>query len=107
MARIDACGCAAQMSSHILEYITRIRPRRLLVVDEELGLVFAFPMFVHRGDVQSVRIRGVPGVEVVPRKIPPFNLQAGEIFKIRGGRIHEIEANGLVLPYLSSTGWDT
>lgn len=95
------------MSSHILEYITRIRPRRLLVVDEELGLVFAFPMFVHRGDVQSVRIRGVPGVEVVPRKIPPFNLQAGEIFKIRGGRIHEIEANGLVLPYLSSTGWDT
>jgi hypothetical protein len=105
MARVDACGCAAQMSSHILEYITRIRPRRLLVVDEELGLVFAFPMFVHRGNVPSVRIRGVPGVDVIERKIPPFNLQAGEIFKIRGGRIHEIEANGVVLPYLSNSGW--
>lgn len=105
MARVDACGCAAQMSSHILEYITRIRPRRLLVVDEELGLVFALPMFVHRGNVQSVRIRGVPGVDVIERKIPPFNLQAGEIFKIRGGRIHEIEANGVVLPYLSNNGW--
>src|ERR1019366_9239993 len=106
MARVNACGCAKQMSSHILEYITCIRPRRLLVVDEECGLVFAFPMFVHRGDVQSVRIRGVAGVDVIVRKIPPFNLQAGEIFKIRGGKIHEIEANGVVLPYLSRTGWE-
>ncbi len=105
MARIDACGVRAQMSSHILDYITRIRPRRLLIADEELGLVFAFPMFVHRGGMQTTKIVGVPGVDRVSRPIAPFNLQAGEIFKIRGGRIHEIEADGVVLPYGSSTGW--
>jgi hypothetical protein len=105
MARIDARGCRDQMSSGILRYITRIRPRRLLIADEERGLVFAFPMFVHRGDVQTTPIVGVPGVDAVSRPIGPFNLQAGEIFKIRGGRIHEIEANGVVLPYGSSSGW--
>jgi hypothetical protein len=106
MARIDARGCRDQMSSGILGYITRIRPRRPLIVDEEMGLVFAFPMFVHRGDVQATKIVGVPGVDTVSRPIGPFNLQAGEIFKIRGGRIHEIEANGVVLPYGSHSGWE-
>jgi len=67
--------------------------------------VFAFPVFVQRGDVQTTRIVGVPGVDAVSRPIGPFNLQAGEIFKIRGGRIHEIEANGIVLPYGSTSGW--
>jgi hypothetical protein len=105
MARIDALGCQDQMTSGILRYITRIRPRRLLIVDEEMGLVFAFPMFVHRGDVPTTPIVGVPGVGAISRPIGPFNLQAGEIFKIRGGRIHEIEANGVVLPYGSSSGW--
>jgi hypothetical protein len=36
----------------------------------------------------------------------PFNLLAGEIFKIRGGQIHEIEANRCLLPYGSRSGWD-
>lgn len=106
MARIDACGVRTQMSCHVLDYITRIRPRRLLIVDEELGLVFAFPRFVHRGDVQTVEITGVPGVGRLSRPIGPFTLQAGEIFKIRAGRIHEIEAAGIALPYGIGTGWD-
>jgi len=57
--------------------------------------------------VQSTKIVGVPGVDEVSRPIGPFNLQAGEIFKIRGGRIHEIEANGVLLPYGSSGGWES
>jgi hypothetical protein len=31
---------------------------------------------------------------------------AGEIFKISGGKIHEIEAMGFILPYGSKTGWE-
>jgi hypothetical protein len=92
MARIDACGCAKQIDAQNLSYITRIQPRRLTIIDEKLGLVFGFPMFVHKGDVQSIKIIGVPGVDTIPKKFPPFNLQAGEIFKISGGQIHEIEA---------------
>ena len=106
IARIDACGCAKQIDIQNLSYITRIWPRRLTIIDEELGLVFGFPMFVHKGDVQSVKIIGVPGVDTIPKKFPPFNLQAGEIFKISGGKIHEIEANGMVVPYGAGSGWD-
>jgi hypothetical protein len=106
MARVDACGCAKQIDAQNLSYITRIWPRRLNIIDEKLGLVFGFPMFVHKGDVQFVKIIGVPGVDTIPKKFPPFNLQAGEIFKISGGKIHEIEANGMVVPYGAGNGWD-
>lgn len=37
--------------------------------------------------------------------IGPINLQAGEIFKIRAGKIHEIEANGFLLPCNAASGW--
>jgi hypothetical protein len=106
MARVDACGCAKQIDAQNLSYITRIWPRRLTIIDEELGLVFGFPMFQHKGDVQFVKIIGVPGVDTIPKRFPPFNLQAGEIFKIHGGKIHEIETNGMVVPYGAGSGWD-
>jgi len=51
MARIDACGCAKQINAQNLSYITRIQPRSLSIIDEKLGIVFGFPMFVHRGNV--------------------------------------------------------
>ena len=38
--------------------------------------------------------------------IKPFDLPAAHIFKIRGGKIHEIEAMGFVMPYNSKTGWE-
>jgi hypothetical protein len=34
------------------------------------------------------------------------NLPAAHIFKIRGGKIHEIEAMGFTMPYNSKTGWE-
>jgi hypothetical protein len=106
MARINALGVRDQMNCRILSYITRIQPRRLLIVDEEMGLVYGFPMFVHRGNVRTIHIIGVSGVDTVPMPYGPFNLQAGEIFKICGGQIHEIEANGCLLPYGSGNGWE-
>jgi hypothetical protein len=35
----------------------------------------------------------------------PFDLPAAHVFKIRGGRIHEIEAMGVTMPYMSKNGW--
>ena len=35
----------------------------------------------------------------------PFDLEAAHIFKIAGGRIHEIEAMGFSLPLNSKNGW--
>jgi len=102
---INKLGCAAQIDSGELGYITRIRPRRLVIIDEEKGLVFGLPMFVHRGAVRSVKIVGVPGVHSQPKEFGPIDLLAGEIFKIRGGKIHEIEAMGTLVPFGAASGW--
>jgi hypothetical protein len=106
MAIVSTRGCRANIDTHILSYITNIRPRRLIVVDEERGIVFGFPMFNHRGAVRTVKIVGVPGVDSMPMTGATSTLQAAEIFGIRNGQIHEIEAIGYMLPCGSKTGWE-
>jgi hypothetical protein len=106
MAKLLALGCHDSMNTHGLSYISKIRPRRLVIIDEERGLVFGLPMFVHRGNVRQIKIVGVPGVDTIPMNFGPIDLQAAEIFAIRDGKIHEIEAMGYLLPYNSKTGWE-
>jgi hypothetical protein len=106
-AKIRMLGCRDNINTHTLSYITKIRPRRLIVIDEEKGLVFGFPMFVHRGNVRTFHIVGIAGLEEMPMNgLRTSDLEAGEIFKIRDGKIHEIEAMGFILPYGSKTGWE-
>jgi hypothetical protein len=106
-AQIRMKGCRDNINTRALSYITKIQPRRLVIVDEEKGLVLGFPMFVHRGNVRSIKIVGVPGLDTLPMKgLGTSDLEAGEMFKIRGGKIHEIEAMGFILPYGSKTGWE-
>lgn len=105
-ARLRRLGCAAEINSRALSYITKISPRHILVVDTRKGLVMAFARFVHRGNVRKIRIVGVPGVGTIPMHFGPIDLQATELWKIRGGKIHQIEANGFLNAYLSPTGWD-
>ena len=59
MAIIGTLSCTAQVDSRVLSFITRLWPRRLTVVDEQKGLVFAFPKFNHRGGVRTIKV-GVP-----------------------------------------------
>jgi len=100
-------GCRDNINTRALSYITRIRPRRLIIIDEEKGLVFGFPMFVHRGNVREIKIVGIPGLDTLQMKgLGTSDLEAGETFKIRGGKIHEIEAMGFILPYGSKTSWE-
>jgi hypothetical protein len=88
-----------------MDFITRLWPRRHDIVDEELGLVFSFPMFQHRGGTGSIRIYHVPGVETLPLGGSASNLQAGEVFKIDRGRIVAVEAMGVSLPYGTKSAW--
>lgn len=106
MARIGSMSCGPQLNTHTLQYITMIRPRHLLVIDEQKGLVLGFPRFVHRGVVRVEKIAGVPGVASIPMNFGPMDLQASELFKIRGGTIHDIEATGFLNAYMAPTGWD-
>ncbi len=105
MAYIGTMSCSDQLDTHVMDFITRLWPRRHEIVDEEKGLVFSFPMFQHRGMTGPVRIYNVPGVETLPLGGGASNLQAGEIFKIERGQITAVEAMGASLPYGTLSGW--
>jgi hypothetical protein len=53
-----------------------------------------------------VTIKGVPGVEKIDMNFEAFDLPAAHIYKVSGGKIHEIEAMGFMLPHMSNTGWE-
>ena len=105
MAYLGTLSCSDQFDTHVMDFITRLWPRRHEIVDEEKGLVFSFPMFQHRGGTGSIRIHNVPGVDSLPLGGSSSNLQAGEIFKIERGRITAVEAMGASLPYGTPSGW--
>jgi hypothetical protein len=105
MAYLGTLSCSDQLDTHVMDFITRLWPRRHEIVDEEKGLVFSFPMFQHRGQTGPVRIYNVPEVDSLPLGSSASNLQAGEIFKIEGGRITAVEAMGVSLPYGTKSGW--
>ena len=105
-AKLGQLGCREGLNTHSLQYITMIRPRHLTIIDEQKGLVLGFPRFVHRGNVRFEKIVGVPGLEGMPMSFGPNDLQASEMFKIRNGKLHEIEATGFINAYMAPTGWD-
>jgi hypothetical protein len=103
---MGAMGCSAQLDTRVMSYIKRIEPRRVEIADVETGLVFGLSQFRHPMEEKSLEIVGVPGVESVDMPFKPFDLPAAHIFKVSGGRIHEIEALGFTMPYNSKTGWE-
>ena len=104
---MGAMGCAAQLDTRVMSYIKRIEPRRVEIADQETGLVFGLSQFRHPMEEKSLKIVGVPGVESADMsQFKPFDLPAAHIFKVSGGKMHEIEAMGFSMPYNSKTGWE-
>lgn len=104
-AKILALGCRDQVSSGVLRHISWVWPRGPFIIDEQRGLVMAFPLFVQRGELLDVPIRGVPGVTHLDTTTAPGETQGAEVLKIAGGQIHEVEVAGVKLPYGLPTGW--
>jgi hypothetical protein len=99
--------CGPQLSTGVMSYITDINQRRLFAVDEEMGLVMAFSMFNHDGEPNPMKIKGVPGVTERPNTWGQFTVPAAHIYKIKNGKIYEIEAMAIVgVPYRASNGWN-
>jgi hypothetical protein len=105
MAYIGTLGCSDQFDTHVMDFITRLWPRRHEILDEEIGIVFSFQMFQHRGGTGTIKIYNVPGRDSLPLGGSSSNLQAGELFKIDRGHIAAIEAMGTSLPYGTKSGW--
>jgi hypothetical protein len=103
---LGAMGCHDQLNTGMFHYIKRIEPRRVEIADVEKGLAFGLSQFRQPMQEKTLKITGVPGVQTMDLNIKPFDLPAAHIFKIRGGKIHEIEAMGFTMPYNSKTGWE-
>jgi hypothetical protein len=101
MAVFGKMKCGEQLSTGVMGYITDINDRRLFAVDEELGLVMAFSVFRHDGKPEVMKITGVPGVTERTNSFGAFDLPAAHVYKIRSGKLDEIEAIG----YMSDTGF--
>ena len=106
MALVGSMGCSAQLDTGVMAFITRLWPRRIDVIDEQKGLVVTFVVFNHRGGTGVLPIKGVPGVTSLPLGGGSSTMQMTEMFKIRGGQIHEVEAIGFALPYGAKSGWE-
>ena len=92
-------GCSAQLDTQVFNYISRIAPRRFLVVDSERQLVLGFFMFNHRGDVLWVNTPGEGRHEMMAAAKRPFSVDVAEAFRIQNGQIRKVEALMTALPY--------
>jgi hypothetical protein len=99
-------GCRENMNTKIWAYIKSVNPRRFLIVDEKMGIVFGFFMFNHPGTVLSADVPGIGKIDMPPSAKRPFSVEVAEFFKIQNGKIRQIEGVQLALPYKSPTGWD-
>ena len=99
--------CAAQINTRTFYYINSIDLRRVWIADEEKGLVFGMTMFRHPMEEKVFTVVAADGTQT-QRDMSnqrPFDFESIHIFKIMGGRIHDIEAMGISLPLRSKNGW--
>jgi hypothetical protein len=102
-AGIKKMGCEAQFKTGFFRFVTNIRDRRFVVVDRQKGLVYAAAFFDHRGDMRKVKL--TDGRVVNAQYDTPWTWQIGELFKIKDGKIDQIEALVMYAPYGSQDLW--
>ena len=105
-SKLGSLGCTKQIDTGAFTYIKRIEPVRVWIADPETGLTFGLSQFRHPMEEKEEKITGVPGLDTIPMDFKPFDLPAAHIFKISGGKIHEVEAMGFTAPYDSKAGWE-
>ena len=98
-------GCRENMNTKIWAYIKSVNPRRFLIVDEKMGIVFGFFMFNHPGTVLSADVPGIGKIDMPPSAKRPFSVELAEFFKIENGKIRQVEGVQLALPYKQPMGW--
>ena len=102
-------GIAGQINTGYFKYIDRIRDRRIPIYDEEQSIVFGFVFMEHPGNVKSVKVKGMPGVDVV--ELAPFTQRPSsgyiaEAFQIEDGKIRTVAAILDFFPFGMKSGWE-
>jgi len=99
--------CEAQISTGTFAYITDILDRRVLIADEQKGLAVGFSLFYHDSTLKEFPYKKPSGEIEMRRSFQgTFNLPAMHIYKIKKGKIYDIEATGFTLPYGTKSGWE-
>lgn len=99
-------SCREQFESGLIHFVSRIRDRRYVAVDEERGLVMAFAFFDH--DAGPSRNFVTPGGrKVTAGPVQPWTWMIAEVFKVENGLLHEIEAILERVPYGMPSGWSS
>jgi len=77
-----------------------------VAVDPVYGLAFAMGYFDHDGSVAKMS-ETLDGklVDVSPMFRQPFSFIIGEVFKIKDGKIRQIEAVLMAVPFGMESGW--
>ncbi|MDX1561603.1 MAG: hypothetical protein R3305_01680 [Gammaproteobacteria bacterium] len=99
-------GCREQFESGLLYFVTRIRDRRFVAVDEERGLVFSFVFFDHSaGETRTFETPNGRTITAGPAQ--PWTWGIAELFKIEDEQIRQIEAILHQVPYGMLSGWSS
>ena len=98
--------CREQFESGLLHFVSRIRDRRYVAVDEERGVVASYVFFDH--DAGASRTFQTPaGRTVTAGPMQPWTWHIMEVFKVEKGLLHEIEAVLERAPYGMTSGWSS
>jgi hypothetical protein len=102
----SAWGCKEQFQSGLLHFVTRIRDRRYVAVDQERGLVFSFIFFDHSAG-KTRHFETPNGRAVVAGPTQPWTWELAEMFKVENGKLRQIEAVMDRAPYGMTSGWSS
>lgn len=99
-------SCLEQFKSGLLHFVTRIRDRRFVAVDEARGIVFSFVFFDHSAG-QTRTFKTPNGRTVTAGPAQPWTWQIAELFKVENHQIRQIEAVLQQAPYGMNSGWSS
>ncbi len=102
-SQVMALGCEAQFKLGNYRYDDRLRARRYMVVDVERGLVMAGAFIDHSGRLGDYTL--TDGRKAVSGYRRPHSFVLLETFKIRDGKIQQVEAVFTTVPYRMPSPW--
>jgi hypothetical protein len=97
--------CAESFALGYYREDTRMRSKRMLVIDEERGLVYAGCFFDHDATVRQYQAKD--GNTRTVTNTAPWTWGTHEVFQINAeGKIDQVEAVFLAVPYGQLPGWN-
>jgi hypothetical protein len=105
--KLGKLNCGDQLDTGASEMLTRVREPRFLMVDEERGLVHVVMFFDHASTKLSATAHFKDGSTqpMAAHNQQPYSFMCAEVFKLKGGKVRQIEVTLLSVPYRMQSGW--